>query len=52
MTIACCEPANYTGACYRDVDDGDDIAEFTLECRLKYGMGKVRKGVAVCGPRT
>jgi len=52
MTIARAEPTNYTGACYRGVDDRDDISEFTLECRLKSGVSGVCEGATVRGPRT
>ena len=52
VTIACAEAANDTGARYRGVDDGDNIAEFALECGLRYEMSEAHGGVAVRSPRT
>lgn len=52
MTIACGEAANDTSARYRGMDDGDDIAEFTLECGLQYEISEIRREVVVRGPRT
>ena len=38
MAIARAEPTNDAGARNRGVDNGDDISEFTLECRLGLEM--------------
>jgi len=49
VTIARAEPTNDAGARYRGVDDGDDISEFTLECRLQVGMSGACEETTVCG---
>lgn len=50
VAIARAEPTNNAGARYRGVDDGDDVSEFTLECRLQVGMSEACEGATVRSP--